>query len=112
MSWQGLCYKEGRSDSQRAKDELFQSGGDMNIASLMLLITLSGISGADLPQCVSMQANSSSVQVGQINSNQIKITIATGGGPYGPAKDTFRVGESVPLVITMTNTSNQPVYVC
>jgi hypothetical protein len=58
------------------------------------------------------QSNPSSVQRSQVNSNQIKISIKTGGGPYRPAKDTFRVGESVPLVITMTNTGNQPVYVC
>jgi len=88
----------------------------MNIASLMLMIMMSGITRGDLPDRASMKATqpllSTSAQVGQINSNQIKITIATGGGPYRPAKDTFRVGESVPFVITMTNTGNQPVYVC
>jgi hypothetical protein len=49
---------------------------------------------------------------GQINGNQIKLSIATGGGPYRPAKDTYRVGERVPVVITMTNTGTEPVYVC
>jgi hypothetical protein len=58
------------------------------------------------------QSNTSSGPSGQINSSQIKITIATGGGPYRPAKDTFSVGERIPLVITMTNTGSQPVYVC
>lgn len=88
----------------------------MRIAVLVLLAMLPGITRADLPACVSMKAtqpwSASSAQIGKIDSNQIKITIATGGGPYRPAKDTFRVGEPVPLVITMTNTGSQPVYVC
>jgi len=35
-----------------------------------------------------------------------------GGGLFGPARDSFKVGEQVPITITMTNTSTQPVYVC
>jgi hypothetical protein len=58
---------------------------------------------------LTQQSNTAS---GQINGNQIKISIATGGEPYGPAKDSFRVGERVPVVITMTNTGSEPVYVC
>jgi len=88
----------------------------MNIAAAVLMIMLSGITRADQPNCVSMRAtqpwNSLSAQIGQIKNSQIKITIATGGGPYRPTKDTYRVGEPVPLVITMTNTGSQPVYVC
>jgi hypothetical protein len=42
----------------------------------------------------------------------IKVTIMTGGGLFGPAKDRYKVGEQVPVTITMTNTSTQPVYVC
>ena len=42
----------------------------------------------------------------------IKVTITTGGGLFGPAKDRYKVGEQVPVTITMTNTSTQPIYVC
>jgi hypothetical protein len=88
----------------------------MSIAALVLLTVLTGSTNGGRSACVPMalaqQANSSSGQRGQINSSQIKITIATGGGLYPAAKDTFRVGESVPLVITMTNTGSEPVYVC
>jgi len=41
----------------------------------------------------------------------IKISI-TAGGPFGPPRDQFRAGEQVPVAITMTNTSSEPVYVC
>jgi len=58
------------------------------------------------------QSNASSGQRGQINGSQIKISMASGGGPYRPARDTFHVGEAIPIVITMTNTGSQPVYVC
>jgi hypothetical protein len=91
----------------------------MKIAALVLLAMLTGLTGithADRSACVPLeptqQSNTSSGQRGQINGNQIKISVATGGGPYRPAKDTFRVGEAIPIVITMTNTGNQPVYVC
>jgi hypothetical protein len=88
----------------------------MRIAPLALFAMLAAITGADTPAGVSMKAtqasNSSNQQIGQLNSSQIKITIATGGGPFQPAKDTFRVGEPIPVVITMTNTGTEPVYVC
>jgi hypothetical protein len=42
----------------------------------------------------------------------IRVTIMTGGGLFGPAKYRYKVGERVPVTITMTNTSTQPIYVC
>jgi len=85
----------------------------MNIAALVLLTILTGSTHAVRSACVPLQpAQQSHTSSGQTNGNQIKISIATGGGPYRPAKDTFRVGESVPLVMTMTNTGSEPVYVC
>lgn len=49
-----------------------------------------------------------------INTDEppIKVTIVTGGGLFGPPKDRYKVGDQVPVTITMTNTSTQPVYVC
>ncbi len=87
----------------------------MRSAALVLIMMLSGITRADRPDCVpseaKQQSNSATSQITQINNNQIKITIATGGGLFGPTKDTYRVGQRVPVVITMTNTGSQPVYV-
>ena len=83
----------------------------MRIAALVILMMLSGVTQADRSDCGPMkatqQSNSASGQ-----RRQIKISIATGGEPYPPAKDTYRVGERVPVVITMTNTGSEPVYVC
>jgi len=93
------------------KDEVFGTEEDMRIAALVLLIMLPCVTRADRPNCVSSGATQqSSVTSGQ--SGEIEISIATGGGPFRPAKDTFRVGERVPVVITMTNTGSEPVYVC
>lgn len=44
--------------------------------------------------------------------NAIKVTIATTNGFLGPPANRFKVGEQIPVTITMTNTSNQPVYTC
>ena len=85
----------------------------MSIATLVLLMMLTGSASADcVPLEPTQQPNTSSDQRSQINGNQIKISIATGGGPYRPAKDTYRVRQRVPVVITTTNTGSQPVYVC
>ena len=42
----------------------------------------------------------------------VKVTITTGGGLFGPVKNSYRVGQRVPVTITMTNTGSAPVYVC
>ena len=42
----------------------------------------------------------------------IKVTIMIGGGLFGPPKDRYKVGDQVPVTITMTNTSTQAIYVC
>lgn len=88
----------------------------MSIGALVLMTMLTGSTHAVRSDCIpfesTQQSNPSSGQRSQINSSQIKITIATGGAPYRPAKDTYHAGEPIPLVITMTNTGSQPVYVC
>lgn len=42
----------------------------------------------------------------------IKVTITTGGGYYGPVKSQFKVGEEIPVTISMTNTGSEPVKYC
>ena len=42
----------------------------------------------------------------------IKVSITTGGGLFGPPRDHYRVGQRVPVIITMTNNTDQPVQVC
>lgn len=71
---------------------------------LILTMMLSGLAETALSVCVPDGQNQ--------NWSAIEVTIATGGGPYGPVKESFRVGERVPLVITMTNTGSEAVYVC
>ena len=42
----------------------------------------------------------------------IKVSITTGGSLFGSPKTLYHVGQRVPVSITMTNTSDQPVQVC
>ena len=42
----------------------------------------------------------------------ITVSIATGGGLYGPVKSQFKVGEVIPVVISMTNTGDTPAKYC
>lgn len=48
----------------------------------------------------------------QQQSPPIKVSITTGGGLFGPSRARYSVGETVPVSITMTNNSDQPVQVC
>lgn len=45
-------------------------------------------------------------------ASNIKVTIATTGGFLGPAATRFKVGEQIPVTITMTNSSQDAVYTC
>ena len=83
----------------------------MRITAFVLLMMLACVTGADRPDLVSAKATQQSNSASDQRS-QIKISIATGGGPYQPAKDTYQVDERIPVVITMTNTGSEPVYVC
>lgn len=42
----------------------------------------------------------------------IKVTIATGGGLFGPLKNKFKVGEEIQIVVSMTNTGDEPTKYC
>jgi hypothetical protein len=42
----------------------------------------------------------------------IKVTIALGGGLHGSVRDHFKVGEEIPVVISMTNTGDEPAKYC
>jgi len=42
----------------------------------------------------------------------IKVTITTTGGFLGPPTDRYRVGDQIPVTITMTNTSTEPLSAC
>lgn len=52
------------------------------------------------------------VAMGQSSDQGIKVTIATTDGFLGPATAHYKVGEQIPVTITMTNTSKDAVYTC
>jgi hypothetical protein len=83
----------------------------MRITAFVLLMMLTCVTRADRPDLVSAMTTQQSNSAGD-QHGQIKISIAMGGGPYGPAKDSYRVGERIPVVITMTNTGSDPISVC
>ena len=45
-------------------------------------------------------------------ANNIKVTIATTNGFLGPPATRYKVGEQIPVTITMTNTSKDALYTC
>jgi hypothetical protein len=93
------------------KDKFVLAGEDMRITAFVLLMMLTCVTRADRPDLISAMTTQQSNSAGD-QHGQIKISIAMGGGPYGPAKDSYRVGERIPVVITMTNTGSDPISVC
>ena len=51
------------------------------------------------------------VAMGQ-SATDIKVTIATTDGFLGPPATRYKVGEQIPVTITMTNTSKDAMYTC
>ena len=47
-----------------------------------------------------------------VSEGAIKVTITTGGGLHGTVKSQFKVGEDIPVVISMINTGNEPAKYC
>lgn len=78
------------------------------IAFMSVLIAPTGNSG--VAQTGKSQEQTSEMAGPQGDS--IKVTIATGGGVAGPLTDRYRVGNQIPISITMTNTSTGPLYAC
>ena len=45
-------------------------------------------------------------------ANNIKVSIATTDGFLGPPATRYKVGQQIPVTITMTNTTNDALYTC
>ncbi len=46
------------------------------------------------------------------SADRIEVTITTGGGLHGPVRSRFKVGEEIPVVVSLTNTGDKPVKYC
>ena len=42
----------------------------------------------------------------------VKVKITTGGGLYGTVKSQYKVGEEIPVVISLTNLTDKPLKYC
>jgi hypothetical protein len=47
-----------------------------------------------------------------VSKSAIEVTIALGGGLHGPVKSRFKVGEEIPVVISMNNAGDEPAKYC
>ena len=49
---------------------------------------------------------------GAVRESAVKVKITTGGGLYGPPKTQYKVGEEIPVVISLTNTTDGTLTYC
>jgi len=64
------------------------------------------------------QSGSSAVQeetgtaAAPVSGHPFKVSITTGGGLYGPVRSRFKVGEDIPISISLNNTGDKPAKYC
>jgi hypothetical protein len=82
----------------------------LTIGAAMVLCVLVAVSSRRDSFATQQQQNDARALTAQ--ERAIKVSITTGGSLFGPPKNLYHVGQRVPVSITMTNTSDQPVQVC
>jgi hypothetical protein len=81
------------------------------LIALLTALSVPALNPGRLHQGKSQQQTSG----GTVSSQEkpaITVTIATASNLLGPPTDHYRVGDQVPITITMTNTSTQPLSAC
>jgi hypothetical protein len=81
----------------------------LTIGAAMVLCVLVAVSS---PRGSFATQQQNDVRALTAQESAIKVSITTGGSLFGPPKNLYRVGQRVPVSITMENTSDQPVQVC
>jgi hypothetical protein len=81
----------------------------LTIGAIMVLCVLVAVSSRRYSFATQQQDD---VRALTAQERAIKVSITTGGSLFGPPKTLYHVGQRVPVSITMTNTSDQPVQVC
>jgi hypothetical protein len=64
------------------------------------------------PRQSSSGAGQEETVAGGATESVVKVTITTGGGLFGPVKSRYKVGEEIPVSISMTNTGSAAVKYC
>ena len=77
-----------------------------------LLVVLTASVLFSLQQSRSSTEQETSQAASSAGSDVMTVTITTGGGLYGPVKSQFKVGEVIPVVISMTPTGDKPAKYC
>jgi hypothetical protein len=81
----------------------------ISIVFICALSASAGNSGRTLPSEPQTQTSDTALTP---QPGSIKVTIATVGSFLGPPTNQFKVGDQIPVTITMTNTSRSPQYTC
>jgi hypothetical protein len=80
------------------------------VGSIAALSTLTG--RLELPQQENLPQQTSLTAAAPAMESNINVTIATIGSYLGPPTNHYKVGDQIPVAITMTNNSSAPVSAC
>jgi hypothetical protein len=83
------------------------------VEKLLLIALLMASILFSLQPCVSgARQEKTGAAAAPVSASSIQVTITTGGGLSGPVKSQFKVGENIPVVISMTNTADKSTKYC
>ncbi|MFL6230684.1 MAG: hypothetical protein ACJ741_18075 [Pyrinomonadaceae bacterium] len=74
----------------------------------VLALLMAGILCGSIPR----QEKAGVATAAPASEGSIRVTIETGGGLYGPVKSRFKVGETIPVVISLANTGDSAAKYC
>jgi hypothetical protein len=78
----------------------------------LIALLMASVLGSVQPHVSSDEQEKAGAPVAPASQSLIKVTITTGGGLHGPVKSQFKVGEDVPVVVSLTNTGDKPAKYC
>src|ERR1043166_7234981 len=78
----------------------------------LVALMMAGVLCSLQPSGSSARQDKTGAAEAPVSQNPIQVTITTGGGLHGPAKSRFKVGEDIPVVISLANTGDAPAKYC
>src|ERR1043166_4133353 len=78
----------------------------------LIALLMAGVLCSLQPCGSSARQEQTGASAAPVSQNAVQVTITTGGGLHGPVKSRFKVGENIPVVISLTNLGDAPAKYC
>jgi hypothetical protein len=84
----------------------------VTVSTMLACVAAVGTRKTSSQTTASQSTTTATVRTSAAKESSIRVQIATVGSDLGPPTTRYKVGEQIPIAITMTNTSNADVFAC